>query len=185
MSLVTLCCFCCFIIYTLFECLTNHQKVMRMNYIFLVIPFSLKFAYVNLCVPIHPDTGYNINIQIQAIASNTTPETLTSTTTMTTSASAGQCEKDSDCQDNAGCFDDPTNKSVKTCHCFLGYLLDNTTASFPKTGTCENLRTRACTGDKSKDYCITNTEGWGVCPYCRVCGLFINPLSKNETFSGL
>ena len=163
-----------------------------MNYIFLVIPFSLKFAIVNSCVPINTDTGYNMNIQIQAITSDTTPEKTTSTTTMTTSsttmttsAPAGQCEKDSDCQDNAGCFDDPTEKTVKTCHCFLGYLLDNTTASFPKTGTCENLRTRACTGDTSKDYCITNTEGWGLCPYCRVCGLFINPLSKNETFSGL
>ena len=93
-------------------------------------------------------------------------------TSITTMTLAGPCEKDSDCQDNAGCFDDPTNKSVKTCHCFLGYLLDKTTASFPKTGTCENLRTRSCTGDISKDYCITNTEGWGVCPYCRVWTLY-------------
>ena len=99
--------------------------------------------------------------------------TSSTTSTSTTSNPAGQCERDSDCQDNAGCFDDNeidpiTNKSMKTCHCFLGYLLDNTTASFPKTGTCENLRTRACSGDTSKDFCVTNTEGWGVCPYCRV-----------------
>ena len=86
-----------------------------------------------------------------------------------------QCATDSDCQENAGCFlvepielDPVTFEPKTTCHCKLGYLLDNSTASFPKTGFCENLRTRACTGDTSKDYCITNTEGWGVCPYCRV-----------------
>ena len=149
---------------------------MRMIFVFLIIQFSFKIAVVNACAPINPDTSYNINMQIQAIASNITPEeTTTSSTTSTSTISnpAGQCERDSDCQDNAGCFDaneiDPiTNKSMRTCHCFLGYLLDNTTASFPKTGTCENLRTRACTGDTSKDFCITNTEGWGVCPYCRV-----------------
>ena len=91
-----------FIVWKLFGCQTSHQKLKRMNYIFLVIPFSLKFAIVNSCVPINTDTGYNINIQIQAITSDTTPEKTTSTTTMTTSsttmttsAPAGQCEKDS------------------------------------------------------------------------------------------
>ena len=86
-----------------------------------------------------------------------------------------QCVSDDDCQDNAGCFhivptevDPITFKPKTTCQCRLGYLLDNSTASFPKTGFCENLRTRACTGDTSQDYCLTNTEGWVVCPYCRV-----------------
>jgi len=86
-----------------------------------------------------------------------------------------QCTTDSECQENAGCFiieplelDPITGAPKTTCHCGLGYLLDNSTASYPKTGTCENLRTRPCTGNTATDYCITNTEGWGVCPYCRV-----------------
>jgi len=85
-----------------------------------------------------------------------------------------QCTTDSECQENAGCFiieplelDPITGAPKTTCHCGLGYLLDNSTASYPKTGTCENLRTRPCTGNTATDYCITNTEGWGVCPYCR------------------
>ena len=100
---------------------------------------------------------------------------------------AVQCKEDSDCQDNAGCFliepielDPITFEPRTTCQCFLGYLLDNSTASFPKTGFCENLRTRACTGDTSKDYCVTNTEGWGVCPYCRVWILNLFPIQKTN-----
>ena len=95
--------------------------------------------------------------------------------TATTTATPMQCTTDSECQENAGCFiieplelDPITGAPKTTCHCGLGYLLDNSTASYPKTGTCENLRTRPCTGNTATDYCITNTEGWGVCPYCRV-----------------
>ena len=68
LSLVILCCFCCFIIYTLFECLTNHQKLTIFS---LLFHFFYKFAIINSCVPIHPNTCHNIiNIKIQAIASN-------------------------------------------------------------------------------------------------------------------
>ena len=106
----------------------------------------------------------------------TTTTTTTSTTTSTaTTTKPMQCVSDSDCQENAGCFiiepyelDPVTFEPKTTCHCKLGYLLDNSTASFPKTGFCENLRTRGCNEDPSKDYCITNTEGWTMCPYCRV-----------------
>ena len=104
-----------------------------------------------------------------------TASTTTTTTTTTTTQTPMQCTVDTDCQDNAGCFiiepielDPITFEPKTTCHCKLGYLLDNSTASFPKTGFCEDLRTRACTGDTSKDYCITDKEGWGICPYCRV-----------------
>ena len=91
-----------------------------------------------------------------------------------------QCVFDTDCQDNAGCFlieplelDPVTGEPKTTCYCGLGYILDNSTANFPITGTCEDLRTRACTKTEN-DYCITNTEGWGVCPYCRVSFMFIS-----------
>ena len=57
--------------------------------------------------------------------------------------------EDSDCQENAGCFkiqpvelDSLTGKNKTICQCRLGFLLDNSTASFPKTGTCEDLRLR-------------------------------------------
>ena len=61
---------------------------------------------------------------------------------------------------------------MTTCFCALGYVLDNSTgADFPKTGVCENLRTKTCTKTQD-DYCITNTDGWGVCPYCRVNYIF-------------
>jgi len=63
-------------------------------------------------------------------------------------------------------LDPVTGEPKTTCYCGLGYILDNSTANFPITGTCEDLRTRACTKTEN-DYCITNTEGWGVCPYCR------------------
>ena len=49
----------------------------------------------------------------------------------------------------------------------MDYLLDNGTASFPKTGFCEDLRTRECTRTDS-DFCYENDELWGICPYCRV-----------------
>ena len=100
-----------------------------------------------------------------------------SPTTTTTTETPKQCLDDSDCQDNAGCFateeiDPLTFECVTTCHCYMGYLLDNGTASFPKTGFCEDLRTRECTGTDS-DYCYENDEEWGICPYCRVSTLMI------------
>ena len=102
----------------------------------------------------------------------TTPTKSTQTTSL---PPRDQCLKDSDCQDNAGCFlieplelDPITFEPKTTCHCLLGYLLDNSTVNLPKTGFCQHLRTIPCTGDTSKDYCIHNIEGWGLCPYCRV-----------------
>ena len=106
-------------------------------------------------------------------STSTTPTTTTTTTTTTVVTEPPEpCLEDSDCQDNAGCFatdeiDPVTFQYVTTCHCFMGYLLDDTTASFPKTGFCEDLRTRECTRTDS-DYCYQNDELWGICPYCRV-----------------
>jgi hypothetical protein len=78
-----------------------------------------------------------------------------------------------DCQENAGCFadeeatiDPSTDEILTLCHCFLGFVLDNSTADFPKTGTCINLRTAEC--DKSSEVnCYEDEDFWGVCPYCR------------------
>jgi len=44
--------------------------------------------------------------------------------------------------------------------------VDKSTASFPKSGTCINLRTHPC-DDNSEVNCFENDDLWGVCPYCR------------------
>jgi len=55
---------------------------------------------------------------------------------------------------------------VTICHCFIGFVLDNSTAEYPKTGTCINLRTATC-DSSSEINCFEDTDLWGVCPYCR------------------
>ena len=63
---------------------------------------------------------------------------------------------------------DPLDPVIHTiCHCFLGFVVDNSTADFPKTGTCNNLRTAEC-DDSSEVNCYSDEDLWGVCPYCRV-----------------
>jgi len=62
---------------------------------------------------------------------------------------------------------DPLNPIIHTiCHCFLGFVVDNSTAVFPQTGTCINLRTAEC-DDSSEVNCYEDEDLWGVCPYCR------------------
>jgi len=46
--------------------------------------------------------------------------------------------------------------------------LDNSTASFPKTGTCIDAKTVDCTGvENEKKYCYIDALDWGFCPFCR------------------
>jgi len=81
------------------------------------------------------------------------------------------CADNSECQENAGCFADETTflatgELTTLCHCYLGYVLDNSTADFPKTGTCNNLRTGQC-DLTSEVNCYEDADLWGICPYCR------------------
>merc|ERR1712013_447553 len=105
-------------------------------------------------------------------STTTTSTTSTSTMSTTTTTPALPCASDDDCQDNAGCFADevnidPLDPVIHTiCHCFLGFVVDNSTADFPKTGTCNNLRTAEC-DDSSEVNCYEDEDLWGVCPYCR------------------
>ena len=63
-------------------------------------------------------------------------------------------------------------KAMTTC--FLGFYKDFELKCtlLPRTGTCVNLRTCNCACNYPNN-CITNGEGWGVCPYCRVRIFFV------------
>ena len=99
-------------------------------------------------------------------------ESTTSTTTTTTLAPR-QCESEADCQENAGCFADELTginefgELNTICHCFLEYVVDNSTASFPKTGDCIHYRDVPCNVNTEVN-CFEDSSEWGICPYCRV-----------------
>jgi len=83
-----------------------------------------------------------------------------------------QCESEADCQANAGCFADEISginefgELNTICHCFLEYVVDNTTASFPRTGECIHYRDVPCNVNTEIN-CFEDQEEWGICPYCR------------------
>jgi len=80
---------------------------------------------------------------------------------------ASLCCGESDCQNNAGCFQDEVSDTFKTyCQCFLGYYLDNSTSSLPMTGECHSMTTQDCSST-SLSTCYEN-EKYKLCPYCHV-----------------
>jgi len=80
---------------------------------------------------------------------------------------ASLCCGESDCQNNAGCFQDEVSDTFKTyCQCFLGYYLDNSTSSLPMTGECHSMTTQDCS-TTSLSTCYEN-EKYKLCPYCHV-----------------
>jgi len=48
----------------------------------------------------------------------------------------------------------------------LEYVVDNTTASFPKTGDCIHYRDVPCNVNTEVN-CFDDSAEWGICPYCR------------------
>eukprot|EP00090_Calanus_glacialis_P011341 TRINITY_DN19763_c0_g1_i1.p1 TRINITY_DN19763_c0_g1~~TRINITY_DN19763_c0_g1_i1.p1 ORF type:complete len:359 (-),score=86.60 TRINITY_DN19763_c0_g1_i1:58-1134(-) len=78
---------------------------------------------------------------------------------------ASLCCDESDCQDNAGCFQDELSDTFKTyCQCYLGHSLDNSTSSLPMTGDCQDMKTQDC----SSTTACYETDDYRMCPYCHV-----------------
>jgi len=115
-----------------------------------------------------------LNNKVYQITSTTTKTATTTTgcldnfpnlSSMSDTEVAGLCCDESDCQENAGCFLDELSNTFKTyCQCYLGYSLDNSTSSLPKTGDCLDMRAQDCS---DPTVCYENSE-YTLCPYCYV-----------------